>query len=717
MGMYTPSMRRDWGLFCVGVLSLFLELLLIRWIGTEVRIFSYLQNTVLVVCFLGLGMGCFTSGKPAPLIKTLVPLSILVLILTVPGLREGFANISEQLSVLDDFLIWYENADRTIGTSAAMVRTGLALTFIIMLVLWFIFLPLGRILGALMLDHPQPVRAYSANVIGSLIGIWLFVLLCGIAQPPVVWFLAMALVAMTLLSTKGTTRLMELGILAGIVVLVFFGSHRTGDREVFWSPYQKLVLRDDSTGDLLINVNNVGYQKMLDLSVENVAAHPRRFDKDLRGLSQYDLPALFHSAPTSMLIVGAGSGNDAAGALRQGLAEVTAVEIDPVIVDLGRRYHPEKPYDQPQVRVVKDDARSFFARTSERFDVISFGLLDSHTTTAMTNARLDHYVYTLESIRRAKDLLTEDGVMVLTFDARRVYIADRMARVLRDVFGEPPIVIPVPTTHYGWGGIMFVAGNTQAIYGRIKENEPLADLIAQWQASAPISLTYTTPLATDDWPYIYLERPMIPALFVLLAALMSLLFVCGRSFAGIRWQSLQWKSSHWHFFFLGAAFLLLEVQNISKASVALGNTWQVNAVIISAVLLMVLLANAVAARFTHLPLLGVYFCLLVTCLGLYFVDLSFFSHLVYPAKCLIVGALTTLPMFFGGLIFIRSFVNVQHRDEALGANLLGALVGALLQSLTFLMGIKFLLLIVAGAYAGAFLTGGRGSSQKNVTLP
>lgn len=26
----------------------------------------------------------------------------------------------------------------------------------------------------------------------------------------------------------------------------------------------------------------------------------------------------------------------------------------------------------------------------------------------------------------------------------------------------------------------------------------------------------------------------------------------------------------WHFFFLGAAFLLLEVQNISKASVVLG---------------------------------------------------------------------------------------------------------------------------------------------------
>ena len=51
-------------LFLVSVLGLFLELMLIRWIGTEIRIFAYLQNTVLVVCFMGLGLGCLTCRKP-----------------------------------------------------------------------------------------------------------------------------------------------------------------------------------------------------------------------------------------------------------------------------------------------------------------------------------------------------------------------------------------------------------------------------------------------------------------------------------------------------------------------------------------------------------------------------------------------------------------------------------------------------------------------------
>ena len=95
-----------------------------------------------------------------------------------------------------------------------------------------------------------------------------------------------------------------------------------------------------------------------------------------------------------MLVVGAGSGNDAAGVLRNGVERVVAVEIDPGIIELGRRFHPEKPYADPRCVVVNDDARSYFATCTEKFDVIAFGLLDSHTTTAMTNARLDHYVYT-----------------------------------------------------------------------------------------------------------------------------------------------------------------------------------------------------------------------------------------------------------------------------------------------------------------------------------
>ncbi len=165
-----------------------------------------------------------------------------------------------------------------------------------------------------------------------------------------------------------------------------------------------------------------------------------------------------------------------------------------------------------------------------------------------------------------------------------------------------------------------------------------------------------------------------------------------------------WDRSHWHFFFLGAALLLLEVQNISKASVVLGNTWWVNAVIISAVLVMVLIANTLVAAFPRLSIWLVYSLLCGTCLGLYFIDLSRFAFLPYATKALFVGGLICLPMVFSGMVFIRSFTGVAEKGKALGANLIGSLVGGLLQSVTFVTGIKALLLIVAGLYVFAMLT-------------
>jgi hypothetical protein len=94
----------------------------------------------------------------------------------------------------------------------------------------------------------------------------------------------------------------------------------------------------------------------------------------------------------------------------------------------------------------------------------------------------------------------------------------------------------------------------------------------------------------------------------------------------------------------------------------------------------------------------------LSCLGLYFVDLSRFAFLPYAHKAMIVGILTTLPMVFSGIVFIRSFAVAKGKDLALGANLIGAIAGALIQSVTFVVGIKTLLLIVASLYLLSMLT-------------
>lgn len=705
---YLEPPKRAWAIFIISVLGLFLEMLLIRWIGTEVRIFAYLQNTILVACFLGLGLGCFTSRQTINLRQSLISLTFLLVLMAIPISRFALGRTSEFLSALGDMVIWGGLTNTDLIFSILFVILGLALTYALLIVIVDIFVPIGRLLARLMDEHPDTIWAYSVNIAGSLVGTWLFVLMSFLYQPPFTWFVVLGGLTLIFVIWSQRDKKINLALLMAMIILSWFAGLVPGALDVVWSPYQKLVVEEivqqNTSNSYVVTVNNTGYQGMVDLSESNTALDSEKFPPELRGLSQYDIPFLLHPNPQTCLIVGAGAGNDAAGAVRHGVKEITAVEIDPAIISIGRSLHPEQPYSSPAVQVVNDDARSFFATTSKKFDVISFGLLDSHTTTAMTNARLDHYVYTRESINRAKALLANGGILVLTFEAQKPYIADRMASVLQETFGENPIVFRIPPTEYGWGGIMFITGDLASVRKQLVQNQRLGAYINQLQQAQPLSLPKTTQIATDDWPYIYLESARIPVLYYLLAGLMVLILY--RS--GRKWKALdfvaRWHRSHWHFFFLGAAFLLLEVQNISKASVVLGNTWETNAVIVSGVLVMALLANWIAHRFPRIPMRPVYMALIGISLAMYFVDLAQFAFLSYAVKALVVGGLTTLPMLFSGIIFVRSFARAEGKDEALGANLVGALVGALIQSVTFVVGIKALLIIVAGLYLLSMLT-------------
>lgn len=692
----------------VSVVGLYLELLLIRWIGTEIRIFAYLQNTVLVVCFLGLGIGLFTSGRRESAERGLLALITLAAILAFPPTREFLTGLSRLLSVLGEINIWAPGVTTTTGDTITGLVLGLAVTFVIMLLVMLPFVPIGRVLGRLMDAHPRPVVAYSINVAGSLAGIWLFVGLSRLNQPPVVWFLVLTALGLPWLFAGRRVNWGRVALLAGVVPLVAFAQTSTGAVETVWSPYQRLDLFDVRGGALpkspsasyRVLVNNTGYQLVLDLS-----DYGRGDPAGVSRLSTYDVPGLIHPDPSRVLVVGSGTGNDVAGVLRNSAAEVTAVEIDPAILALGREYHPERPYDSESVRVATTDARSFFATTDETYDVVAFGFLDAHTTTALTNARLDHYVYTRESFERVKELLEPGGIVCVAFSPLRPFIVDRLAGQLKDVFGREPLSYYFAGGETGSTGVLLIAGDLDTAGARIA-GEPDLALLAALADEMPEPLTYTTPPATDDWPYLYLDQPRIPLLFGLLAGILALLVLFAARTMKLpeAMSPRRWTGEAWHFFFLGAAFLLLEVQNISKASVVLGNTWLVNAIIISGVLSMILAANVIVLRRNRIPLGPVYGALLAVVVGLYFVDLASFAFLPFALKASIVGSLATLPMLFSGIAFARAFETASRKDHALGANLIGALAGAVLESMSFVFGIRALLVAVGILYLAAALT-------------
>src|SRR5262249_13075944 len=149
----------------------------------------------------------------------------------------------------------------------------------------------------------------------------------------------------------------------------------------------------DDTPMPTIKVNHSFYQDICDGRPESIAESKTM----ALAAKYYNLPYQLRPAPGDVLVVGAGAGNDVAAALRNRAMSVTAVEIDPAILYLGKRLHPEQPYKDPRTRAVVNDARTHLRQTQERYDTIIYGLLDSHTNLgAMTNVRLDSFVYTVE---------------------------------------------------------------------------------------------------------------------------------------------------------------------------------------------------------------------------------------------------------------------------------------------------------------------------------
>ena len=61
-------------------------------------------------------------------------------------------------------------------------------------------------------------------------------------------------------------------------------------------------------------------------------------------------------------------------ALRNSKANIDAVEIDPLVADIGVRLHPEKPYSNKRVNLVINDARNFIKETEKKigYDFIQF---------------------------------------------------------------------------------------------------------------------------------------------------------------------------------------------------------------------------------------------------------------------------------------------------------------------------------------------------------
>ena len=100
------------------------------------------------------------------------------------------------------------------------------------------------------------------------------------------------------------------------------------------------------------------------------------------------------------------------------------------------------------------------------------------------------------------------------------------------------------------------------------------------------------------------------------------------------------------FFFLGAGFLLLEAQIISKIALLFGTTWVVNSIVIAGLLVLILAANALVGVKPGFPTTPTYIALLATLVIGYVVPVRAIFFTSLPARIVAATLVLCVPVFF-----------------------------------------------------------------------
>lgn len=642
-------------LVLLSFLMLFVELLLIRWAAANVVYLAFFTNFVLLASFLGIGIGFLRRGMdPDPLRRAAVALAILLLLLFVFPVGVTLAEGGSLVGLFNG--------------PALPIWLSLPLIFVaVVAVLTFIAEAVADVFALM-----KPLDAYRLDILGSLAGVSAFSLLSFLGASPAVWGLV---VSGVIWAVRRPERLFERCAIGAVAVLFLVGSLIS---HASWSPYYKVTVAEpDSEGRIEIEVNGLPHQSIVPLA-------------ELEAEGAFYLDPYTHLDTTrlqNVLIVGAGNGNDVAVALAQGAQQIDAVEIDPVIQGIGRDLHPDEPYGDPRVRAVVDDGRAFLQRTDQRYDLILFALPDSLTVVSgQGSLRLESYLFTLEALREVRDHLKPDGAFAM-YNYYRPDVFDRFAATIHLAFGHPPCIdVRAETLGPRQQAVLTVGRAADGIDCQGSVWEP---------ASSPGSV------ATDNHPFPYLDGRTIPRFYLIALALLLLSsFLAVRVFGATPLRAIR---PYLDLFLMGVAFLLLGTKNVVQFALLFGTTWFVNALVFAGILLSVYLAVEVARRRVLPRPSLLYLALGGSLVAAYLVPQADLLGLPPASRFVAAVTLAFTPVFLANLVFAQRFKDVARSTVAFGANLLGAMVGGVLEYAALITGYRALLFLVAGAYVAAFL--------------
>ncbi len=729
-------MRDRLDLFLVSVLVLFLELACIRWFPAHVLFLSFFTNTVLLACFLGMSVGCLAAARARNYLAW-TPLLLVLALATASWVeweRQATRSVLDLGNRASTQLVFFGAEYQSTDPSRFVVPIE-AIVGLLFVMITLVMTGPGQQLGRSLARVPNRVEAYTVNIAGSIAGILLFTACSRWQLGPEWWFGGALAVMVYFLIREPKPWIVALAVSPVAILLLATSSSslaldtQVGRQEV-WSPYYRI---DYDTQNRGIFVNLIGHQSMVSRKEFTPA---------------YALPHLLNrdsgQAPfADVLIIGAGSGNDVSRALQWGAARVDAVEIDPVIYGLGRRDHPDAPYADPRVSINLGDGRNFLRATDKKYDLIVYALVDSLVLhSSYSNIRLESYLFTTQAFADISKRLKPGGVFVMYNYFRQGWIVSRLEGMLESAFGPGnPLVFSLPAKDTIRPEdvlfdefTVFFAGDTtrmKQMFARRQEywvangraldrSTPngfeapdvgvRASATADWLRFRPATVVPTPErqrLATDAWPFLYLQRPMIPSLSLRGMAIMGtigLLFLLPflRRSASSPAEAGRPASDLWflgQMFFLGAGFMLIETKAVVYMALLFGGTWVVNSIVFCAVLVMILVANLFVLATRPRSPVPYYAALLLSLVVNAVVPLDAFlglpRALQIAGSCLVAFA----PIFFAGIVFAVLFSRAVDADRAFGANIAGAMFGGLAEYSSMLLGFQYVVFLAVAFYA------------------
>jgi SAM-dependent methyltransferase len=741
--------RTTFELFLISLIILFLELACIRWFPAHVLYLTFFTNTVLLASFLGMSVGCLSAKRPKNYIAW-TPMLLALAMFCAHGV-EYVMNLQPEAAVQvgsqgSPQMVFFGTEEHGQDVAQFVIPIEVLGGFFFLVIAMAMMGP-GQELGRALNRIPNRVQAYAVNILGSIVGIVLFSMSSWAQLTPFWWFLPIVLgLGYFALQRPQLNDLVIRGGLLGLVLVAAawhsgaLGAKYGNETEQLWSPYYRIDYAPPPRRE--IGVNLIAHQQMVSR------------DDSLSPGFAYDLPYLLNrdarreigKQPASfeeVLVIGAGSGNDISRALKWGAGHVDAVEIDPTIQRLGQEVHPDHPYQDERVTVHLDDGRNFLRSSDRKYDLIIYALVDSLVLhSSYSNIRLESFLFTRQALADVRAHLKPGGLFLMYNFFRQGWIVARLHKGLEEVFEAPPLALTLPFEKtidpdqsfkgftlllagdgtqpiseafqrqpYYWLSTKTTSildsgnGFDQTTIGEELQRQAPSDPAKEKPAWLRFGLAHVVQppglnIATDDWPFLYLREPMIPALSLrgmavmgTLALLLLLLFSPRRA-KGERPQTLYPRM-----FFLGAGFMLIETKAVVNMALLFGSTWMVNSVVFLAVLVMMLAANLLVLQFRPKRIWPHYVGLLMTLALNGLIPLDFFLGLDRWLQVIGSCFLVFTPVLFAGVIFAVSFRECAEPDRALGANIAGAMVGGLAEYSSMLLGFQYLVLVALVFYA------------------